>query len=453
MLERRNFSHLLYRNGGPLTDMMHPHFRWFGVLSLAALMHAQPPAVLAHSAGTSSKSTEVVRLPGLRQPVEILLDRWGVPRIFAENESDLFFAQGYNAARDRLFQLDLWRRRGLGRLAEVIGPGFVEQDRAARLFLYRGDIEREWRAYSSKNTMEAAHIAGAFAAGINAYIDYVIAHPAKMPWEFRHLGYEPSKWAPDPARRIVRLLESLVADEAKTRAGIELLKGWDFRESQESAPAALFEVWQARHLRRAFRSVVLPEALADALLSADERVMIATLENPAARFTGNATLRRNKLLLETLAGAYAEREKLQGPDPRLWQWGKLQQNFVQHPLSSLVDEARRRKINVGPLPRQGGEYTPNQSGYRTEDFRQTSGPSFRIIVDVGNWDNSRAVNHPGQSGNPDSPHYRDLAPLWLRGEYFPLLHSRKAIEQAAEARIRLVPQGQAPRKPGEGDRR
>jgi penicillin amidase len=61
------------------------------------------------------------------------------------------------------------------------------------------------------------------------------------------------------------------------------------------------------------------------------------------------------------------------------------------------------------------------------------------VVDVGNWDNSRAVNHPGQSGDPDSPHYRDLAPLWSAGEYFPLLYSRKAIEGALETRIRLVP--------------
>ena len=114
--------------------------------------------------GTSPESTEVVRLPGLRQPVEVLVDRWGVPHIFAENESDLFFAQGFNAARDRLFQLDLWRRRGLGQLAEVLGPRYVEQDRAARLYLYRGDMEREWRAYSSKNTMDAARIARKFAA-------------------------------------------------------------------------------------------------------------------------------------------------------------------------------------------------------------------------------------------------------------------------------------------------
>ena len=68
-----------------------------------------------------------------------------------------------------------------------------------------------------------------------------------------------------------------------------------------------------------------------------------------------------------------------------------------------------------------------------------NGPSFRVVIDVGNWDNSRAVNMPGQSGDPNSPHYRDLAPLWLNGEYFPLLYSRKKIEQAAELKIELAP--------------
>jgi len=81
-------------------------------------------------------------LPGLREPAEIVVDRWGVPHIYARNTYDAFRAQGFNAARDRLFQIDLWHRRGLGQLAEVFGPTYVEQDRATRLFLYRGDMHR-----------------------------------------------------------------------------------------------------------------------------------------------------------------------------------------------------------------------------------------------------------------------------------------------------------------------
>ena len=62
-----------------------------------------------------------------------------------------------------------------------------------------------------------------------------------------------------------------------------------------------------------------------------------------------------------------------------------------------------------------------------------------MVLDVGDWDNSRTINTPGQSGDPFSPHYRDLAPYWLTGDYVPLLYSREAIERAASTRITLTP--------------
>lgn len=80
------------------------------------------------------------------------------------------------------------------------------------------------------------------------------------------------------------------------------------------------------------------------------------------------------------------------------------------------------------------------AAYRPDDFRVTHGASVRIVMDVGDWDRSTCINAPGQSGDPSSPHYRDLAPLWAHGEQVPLLYSRAAVEGAAEQRIALVPQ-------------
>ena len=77
--------------------------------------------------------------------------------------------------------------------------------------------------------------------------------------------------------------------------------------------------------------------------------------------------------------------------------------------------------------------------YQASDFRQIRGPSARLVIDVGNWDNSRVVNHPGESAIPDSPHYRDLAPLWRVGQYFPLLYSREAVVKTTEKKIELLP--------------
>jgi penicillin amidase len=77
--------------------------------------------------------------------------------------------------------------------------------------------------------------------------------------------------------------------------------------------------------------------------------------------------------------------------------------------------------------------------YRMSDYQVTNGASFRMVVDVGQWDNSVAINTPGQSGDPASPHYRDLAPLWAEGRYFPLLYSREAVERRARTRLLLTP--------------
>ncbi|RZS78113.1 penicillin acylase family protein [Pigmentiphaga kullae] len=132
-------------------------------------------------------------LPGLKESVEIIRDKYGVSHIYAKNQEDMFYAQGYNAARDRLWQLDQWRRQGEGRMAEQFGPRFVEADRAARMFLYRGDLEKEYASYHPQSQA----IISSFVAGINAYIDQVKADPSRLPLEFRLTGTEPGHWRPE----------------------------------------------------------------------------------------------------------------------------------------------------------------------------------------------------------------------------------------------------------------
>jgi penicillin amidase len=149
---------------------------------------------------SAASAAERVPLPGLHHPVEILRDRWGVPHIYASNADDLFFAQGYIAARDRLYQIDLWRREGTGRLAEIRGPEAIERDRLARAVRFRGDPAAEWASYAP----DTKAIATAFTNGINAYIR---ALGGKRPIEFRVAGYDPSLWAPeDCLARVAGLL-------------------------------------------------------------------------------------------------------------------------------------------------------------------------------------------------------------------------------------------------------
>ncbi len=143
---------------------------------------------------------EDVSIAGLEKPVEVLRDKWGVPHIYAQTANDLFFAQGFITASDRLFQLDLWRRQNSGYLAEVVGPSALARDRIARLVRFRGDWNAEWAAYSP----DAKQIATSFTSGINAYIDSL---GGKWPVEFKAAGFAPGKWVPeDTAARIAGLL-------------------------------------------------------------------------------------------------------------------------------------------------------------------------------------------------------------------------------------------------------
>lgn len=783
-----------------------------GLLLAAGAAHAQPVAV-----------------PGLAAPARILVDPWGVPHIYAASTDDLYFLQGYNAARDRLFQIDLWRRRGLGRLAAVLGPNFVEQDRAARLFLYRGDMAREWGSYGQ----DAKRIAQRFVAGINAYIEQLEKDPAKLPFEFAHFGYRPEKWqaedvvrirshgltrnlgsefsraiiacrsdlksdtvrvrlsprwetklpdgldpcippevmrvytmatqgvlvagregkrsaieaddeirvagldhpaapegsnawviaparsatgrpilASDPhrayaapslryivhldapglsvigggepalpgvsighngtiafgltifatdqedlyvyethperpleyrykgqwekmkvvtenipvanqtpvpvqllftrhgpvihtdnrrdrayavrtawtepgmapyfgsidymhaknfgefrhamgrwgapsenqlyadtagnigwvtgglapirknwdgllpvpgdgryewagfwsgeqlpwllnpkegffassneqnlpsnypyrerklgfewpsptrwqrvaevlkatpkmtiedsmrlqndlvsisARRMQAVLRGIGLADANARAAAKLLLDWDLREAGDSAAAALFEVWWTRHLGSAVKDALLPRNAALLIRGADLDVQLEQMEKPDAALGGDPVGKRNQIIEKTLAAAWADLQKLAGPDPAAWRWDKLHHTLFAHPLAAATDETTRARLNVGPMPKAGGGDTVNVSSHDPSDFRQIGGPSFRVVIDVGDWDNSRAMNTPGQSGDPASPRYRDLAPMWLKGEYFPLLYSKARVEAAALERIDLVP--------------
>src|SRR5438067_13942181 len=104
-------------------------------------------AMLLPLAADAEPPEEKLAAPGLSQPVEILKDRWGISHIYAQNEQDLFFAQGYNAARDRLFQLEVWRRQATGTVAEILGPKELKRDIANRLFMYRGDLPSELNWY------------------------------------------------------------------------------------------------------------------------------------------------------------------------------------------------------------------------------------------------------------------------------------------------------------------
>jgi penicillin amidase len=773
----------------------------------------------AQPAAPASQVTEDrIALPGLSAPAEILVDRWGIPHITAASQDDAFFVQGFNAARDRLWQIDLWRRRGLGLVSEAFGPAFVEQDRAARLFLFRGDMRSEWLAYGNG----ARRVATRFTDGINAFVRWAKADPSRLPVEFRLGGYEPAEWTPedvvrirshgltrnvqselrraqvmcgadaatdtlrqrldppdpapvvpdgldlcavpanvldvfelatrnvpftaagrraeaesydlatigsnnwvvagnrtatgrpilandphrahgtpslryvvhlsapgmdmigagepalpsisighngtvafgltifamdqedlyfyetsaadrdayryqgrdepmrvvretipvrgeaprevtlkftrhgpvvleepdrnrawavrsvwlepgtapyfggldytrarnvdeflgamdrwgapsenqvyadtsgtiawvpgglmpqrrnwdgllpvpgdgryewdgflqraempvsvnppegflntsnennlpqgypaaligrewsDPSRaervrevlaatprlrledaealqmdvvsrhglRLQRVLSGLRTDDPALRDAIAWIGAWDGRLTEDSPQAALMELWSTRHLRPAIIAAAVPEPLRAAVGVGDVRTAVELMENPDRRLGSDPVARRDALLAETLRAALADATTRMGPDRNAWAWGRVHTVQFDHPMAAWMDEALRARFRVGPMPKAGSGFTVSAATYAPGSFRLTAGASFRMVVDVGAWDNSRVVNTPGQSGDPASPHYRDLFEAWRTGGFVPMLYSRPAVEKAASHRISLTP--------------
>ena len=783
------------------------------------LITAMPNTCLAQtqsSTPTAAVAEDRIVVSGLAAPAEILVDRWGIPHITAASQDDAFFAQGFNAARDRLWQIDLWRRRGLGLVSEVFGPAFVEQDRAARLFLFRSDMRTEWLSYGNG----ARRVATRFTDGINAFIRWAKADPSRLPVEFRVGNYEPAEWAPedvvrirshgltrnvqselrraqvmcgadaatdtmrqrldppdpapvvpqgldpcavpanvldvfdlatrnvpftaegrraaaepydlstigsnnwvvaasrtatgrpilandphrahgtpslryvvhlrapgmdvigagepalpsisighngtvafgltifamdqedlyfyetsaadsyrynnhdepmrvvresipvrgeaprevtlkftrhgpvvleqpernrawavrsvwlepgtapyfggldytrarnvdeflgamdrwgapsenqvyadtsgtiawvpgglmprrrnwdgllpvpgdgryewdgfldraempvsvnppqgflntsnennlppgyppaligrewsDPSRservrevlaatpkltvegaaalqmdvvsrhdlRLQRVLSQLRTDDATLRDAIAWIGTWEGQLTENSPQGALMELWSTRHLRPAIIAAAVPQPLRAAVGAGDVRTAVELMENPDRRLGADPAAKRDAILADTLRAALADAAQRMGPDRNSWAWGRVHTVQFDHPMAAWMDEALRNRFRVGPMPKAGSGFTVSAATYAPASFRLTAGASFRMVVDVGAWDNSRVVNTPGQSGDPASPHYRDLFENWRTGGFVPLLYSRPAVENAATRRISLTP--------------
>ena len=142
---------------------------------------------------TLAQTTSRISLEGLEQSVEILKDRWGISHIYAQTEHDLFFAQGYSAARDRLFQFEIWRAQATGTTAEILGQRAIDRDHGTRLFKFRGDMTQEINHYHPNGV----GIITAFVAGVNAYIEEALTAPDDLPLPFHLLGIEPKFWTPE----------------------------------------------------------------------------------------------------------------------------------------------------------------------------------------------------------------------------------------------------------------
>jgi penicillin amidase len=238
-----------------------------------------------------------------------------------------------------------------------------------------------------------------------------------------------------PARQLTALLRPLRAANPQVEAMRRALAGWDCVLAPGSIEAGMYVAWE-RTLVRAMWNRQVPEAARKYIRSLPlPRVIDGLLTRKA--FSGSTT-ERNAFLLACLADARLELVNRLGDDPAGWFYGQEKYHHVRirHPLSSAVNDSLRAVLEVGPLPRGGYGYTP---GMTSNSDNQASGASFRMVVDVGDWDATWVTNTPGQSGNPASPFYKNLFGLWANDRYARAPFSREAVNRMAIERIWLKP--------------
>ena len=239
-----------------------------------------------------------------------------------------------------------------------------------------------------------------------------------------------------PARSLVPLLRDLALTTETSAKARDLLTSWDFVLDKNSVAAGIYAMWQ-RRLSANVRAALVPKGVE---FQVSMKRIVDLLLSPGGEFGANPTSDRDALVRRSLDEAVAELTKKLGPDMNAWRYGqeKYHHALIRHPLADAVNDATRAKLNVGPAPRGGDSYTVSATG---GGDNQTSGGSFKIIADTEDWDNTVGQNNPGQSGNPESPHYRDLFDMWSQGKYFPVAYSRRKVESVTEERLLLQPAG------------
>lgn len=240
-----------------------------------------------------------------------------------------------------------------------------------------------------------------------------------------------------PARTLVPLLEKLQATDARTEdSRVRLLK-WNYVLDKNSIEAAIYIAWEKK-LSENMHQLMVP-ASGKALIKAIplSKTINWLLSSPRL-FGEPATEKRNQFLLTALQQSTDELVKKLGPDKKKWRYGQLAYHHVliKHPMSNAVDEATRKKLDAGPFPRGGSGSTV---GVTSNSDNQSHGATFRIAVDLKDWDQCMFTNAPGQSGNPDSPYYKNLFESWAKDLHFPVYFSRDKVEKSGVEKTFLYP--------------
>jgi penicillin amidase len=241
-----------------------------------------------------------------------------------------------------------------------------------------------------------------------------------------------------PARTLVPFLGKLSSADPQVETARNKLLRWNFTLDKNSVEAAIYAAWEKK-LYENMLTLLVPENARKQIRTLELTKTISWIKTPRPEFGSNPAEGRDQFLLSSLHQAVDELTNKLGTDMKKWNYGqeKYHHVLIKHPLSNAVDEATRKKLEVGPLPRGGNGSTP---GMTTSNENQLAGASFRIAVDTKDWDKTMFTNTPGQSGDPESPFYKNLFAPWANDKHFPVYFSRPLVEKAMAEKLLLQPQ-------------
>ncbi len=239
-----------------------------------------------------------------------------------------------------------------------------------------------------------------------------------------------------PARTLVPLLKNLKSAHAKAEDARQKLLNWNFVLDKSSIEAAIYAAWEKKMSSTLFLKEVPDEVKKDITYIPLARIIewITT----SGKVFQNSVAVRDAFLISTLDEAIASLEKKLGTDMSKWQYGQAanHHSLIKHPFSNSVNEETRKKLDAGPLPRGGYGATVGMTG---NSDNQQSGASFRMVVDVSDWEKTMFTNSPGQSGDPESPYYKNLFISWANDQHFLVHFNREKVERNAKENTVLVP--------------
>ena len=246
-----------------------------------------------------------------------------------------------------------------------------------------------------------------------------------------------------PAETWVPLLTELTSDDAQVQQALAQLQGWDYQERTDSVPATLFEMFYY-HLFINVLADEVGEENVDTFARRDT-FMYELASDLDASWWDNTTTpdteTADEILLQSMADGVTWLEDNIGDNMDNWHWGELHTITFEDGVLGASGVAPIEAIfNRGPYPVAGGSDLVNATSWRrSQPAVVRAYPSMRMIVDMDNFQANQTVLPTGQSGHPYHVNYDDQIPLWLNGEYHPMLWSRRSVESRAVEMLFLKP--------------